>query len=287
MIIFLRFRLAASAKCGLLIAMMVVEGFAFAAPAQTSAGTPLMMPASVQPFFVTDIYAKESGYISRINNDIGDRVKKEQILALIENPELQAQLDKADAAVQQAKAALELQELTLMRQKELYAGKAITQQTLDEAQARESMAKADWHAATAETARLQAILSYDKIVAPYDCTVTRRLANPGDLVQASTSTRTAPLFTCQANDTVRVLADAPEAYAGLIHPGLPAEVKLYDSSATSRQGKITRIASALDPATRTMRIEIDLPNADGALLPGKYAQVTLNIASHPSPQAKP
>ena len=110
--------------------------------------------------------------------------------------------------------------------------------------------------------------------------VTRRLVNPGDLVQAATSTRTAPLFSLQKLDTVRVFADVPEASAAGIRPGLPADVKFYGPAGVTVHGTVTRIANALDPATRTMRVEIDLPNPGEKLLPGMYAQVTLG----PEPQ---
>jgi multidrug efflux pump subunit AcrA (membrane-fusion protein) len=276
---------------------------------------PVVVPATIQAFFVTDLYAKNAGYVSQINNDIGDHVKKGQVLAVIENPELQAQYEKAQAAVAQAKAALDvakrqlagmeadlvLQRATLERQKELFAGKAATAQTLDEMRAKEgiasatvetgkakiSLADADLQAAKAEADRLQALLQYDKIVAPFDCVVTRRLVNPGDLVQAATATRTTPLFTCQKIDVVRVFADAPEASASAIRPGTRAEVKLFDVAETTIQGSVTRVATALDPSTRTMRVEIDLPNPDEKLQPGMYARVTLGLEPHKVGAAKP
>lgn len=267
--------------------------------------TPIEVPATIQAFFATDLYAKYAGYVSEINSDIGDHVKKGQVLAIIEEPELQAQFEKAQAAVGQAKAALDvdkrqlagmeadlaLQRATLKRQKELFLGKAATAQTLDEAQAKEgvasatvetgkakiSLAEADLQAAHAEVNRLQALLEYDKIVAPFDGVVTRRLVNPGDLVQAAAATRTDPLFTCQKIDVVRVFADAPEASASAIRPGTRAEVKLYGAGEMTVVGSVTRVAIALDTSTRTMRVEIDLPNPDEKLQPGMYAQVTLGI----------
>lgn len=271
-------------------------------------GQPLetvVVPGTIQAFFVTDLYAKNAGYVSQINYDIGDHVKKGEVLAVIENPELQAQFKRAQAAVVQAEAALDvakrqlagmeadlvLQRVTLERQKELFAGKAATAQTLDEARAREgvagaavetgkakiNLADADLQAAKAEADRLQALVQYDKIVAPFDGVVTRRLINLGDLVQSATATRTAPLFTCQKIDVVRVIADAPEARAAAIHPGTQAQVRLFDVSKTMIQGAVTRVATALDPATRTMRVEIDFPNSDEKLQPGVYVRVTLGV----------
>ena len=241
----------------------------------------LMVPASVQAFFITDLYAKDSGYVFHINNDIGDHVKKGHVLAVIDNPELQAQYNKAMAIGQQAKAALELQDVTLTRQKELFEGKAATAQTMDEARIKEDMTKAELGAAVAETERLKALLRYDKIVAPYDCVITRRMVNPGDLVQASTASRTAPLFTCEQHDPVRIFADIPEMYVGRIRLGLPVLVQIYDASTLTFHGKITRLTGSLDQATRTMRAEIDLPNHDGKLMPGEYVQVSLQPGTVP------
>jgi HlyD family secretion protein len=270
----------------------------------------VLVPATIQAFFVTDLYAKVSGYVSQINNDIGDRVRKGQALAVIANPELQAQFDKAEAAVQQAAAAVEvakrqitgmqadlaLQEVTLRRQKELFAGKAATAQMLDETQAKHGIsaanveigkaklvsAEADLRAAKADAEKVQALLQYNRITAPFDGVVTRRLVNPGDLVQAAISTRTTPLFTIQQIDTVRVLADVPEWSAVGIHPGLASEVTLYGPGEIIFHGSVTRTATAMDPASRTMRVEIDLPNPDGTLRPGMYAKVTLRPEPRPT-----
>jgi multidrug efflux pump subunit AcrA (membrane-fusion protein) len=269
--------------------------------------TLLDAPATVQAYFATDLYAKESGYALQVDADIGDHVKAGQVLAVIDNPELQLQFVRAEAAVAQASAALEvakrrvvgmeadltLQQVTLKRQEQLFTGKAVTQQQLDEQRAKESVSKAtlevgradialaeaNVQAAAADMHRLQALLQYTKIVAPFDGVVTRRFINPGDLVQAATSTRpTTPLFTCQKLDVVRVFADVPEASATTIRQGWPVQVRLYGPAAQTISGSVTRIASALDSATRTMRVEIDLPNPDGKLLPGMYAQVSFGPA---------
>jgi multidrug efflux pump subunit AcrA (membrane-fusion protein) len=274
-------------------------------PAAIPQPTTLDAPATVHAFFATDLYAKESGYALRVDADIGDHVRAGQVLAVIDNPELQKEFVRAEAAEQQARAALEvtkrrfsgmeaelaLQEVTLKRQEQLFTGRAVTQQQLDEQRAKESVSKAalgvgradialaeaNLQAATAEKGRLQALLQYTKIVAPFDGVVTRRLISPGDLVQAATANRpTTPLFTCQKIDVVRVFADVPEASATAIRPGWPAQVRLYGPAAQTITASVTRIATALDPSTRTMRVEIDLPNPEEKLLPGMYAQVTFS-----------
>ena len=140
-----------------------------------------------------------------------------------------------------------------------------------------ALAEANLSAATAEKGRLQALLQYTKIVAPFDGIVTRRWINPGDLVQAATANRpTSPLFTCQKINIVRVFANVPEASATAIRPGWSAVVRFYGPTAQAVSASVTRIAAALDPSTRTMRVEIDLPNPDEKLLPGMYAQVTFS-----------
>lgn len=284
------------------------EGFKREPPRTTVAAV-----ATVDAFWTTDLYAKNAGYVTRINSDIGDRVTKGQVLAVIEDPELQAQSDKAMAAVGQAEAMLEvaqrevagleadlaLQRVTLERQKVLFAGKAATAQMLDEALAREAVAsaevetgkakvhqaEADLEAARAESSRLETLLGYNKIIAPFDGVVTRRLLNPGDLVQAATSTRTTPLFTCQKVDVLRVFAFIPESSVSEVHVGTHAEVRLFNAQAQAPvvTGNVTRVAGALDPSTRTMRVEVDLQNSDRRLYPGAYARVTFTL--EPSKQA--
>ena len=275
------------------------------APAPTS----VVVPGTVQAFYATDLFAKESGYISQINADIGDQVKKNQVLAVIETPELQQQLMRSRAAVQQAAAALDVAkrrltglqadralQATLKRTEQLFAGKAMTGQQLDEQRAKEgvsaanlgvgqadvALAEANLAAANADLQRLQVLVEYTKIIAPFDGVITRRLVNLGDLVQAATAARpSAPLFTCQEIDVVRVFAEVPETNAAAIRPGWAAEVRLYGPTGQTLRNTVTRVAGALEPTTRTMRVEIDLPNPDGSLLPGMYAQVTLSPPPDP------
>jgi RND family efflux transporter MFP subunit len=298
---------AGLASCLVSLALLTIPPVTVAM-AQAGPPPPILdAPATVQAFFSTDLYAKESGYALRVDADIGDHVKAGQVLAVVDNPELQMQLVKAEAAVQQSNAALEvskrrltgmradltLQQVTLKRQEQLFAGKAVTNQQIDEQRAKETvstatlevgradiaLAEANLQAAIAEKGRLQALLEYTKIVAPFDGVVTRRFINPGDLVQAAISTRpTTPLFTCQKIDVVRVFADVPEASATAIRQGLPAEVRLYGPTAQTISGTVTRTATSLDAATRTMRVEIDLPNPEEKLLPGMYAQVSFGPA---------
>lgn len=295
------------------------------------------MVGTVEAFWSADQFAKDSGYVAAVRADIGDRVKKGQVLAVIDDPELHQQrasaqatlvvkqqlLKAADAATLQAQAVGEvarsqlagleaearLAQVTLARQEKLFSEKAATNQQLDEVRAKAQVAaaavevgkskiaaaQADLEAtranravaaahvevARAEVERLRTLLEYTNIVAPFDGIVTRRGVNPGDLVQAATATRSTALFTCQQTDTVRVSCAVPETSAAGVHVGDKAEVLLQGAGGRTFQGNVTRVAGAVQPQSRTMRAEIDLDNAHGALMPGMYTQVTLFPGSVP------
>ena len=303
------------------------------APASAPATQAVSVPATIEAFWSVDLAAKTSGYVSEIKVDLGDHVSKGSPLLLLWVPEVEKSLDQAkatlvaktqllrasDSAIAQAKQALavaqkqlerdkvdlEYQQVTLKRQQELSAGKAITPQQLDDSnakaqtaeaqmgisQAKLGAAQADLAAAEAnrEVAKAQVavaqagvdeeetMLAYTRITAPFDGVVTRRMVNMGDLVQGGGANRGAPLFTLQQIDTVRVFCDVPELSAAGVHAGDKAEVKVYGLNNRTVTGTVTRLARSLDPQTRTMRVEIDLKNADESLRPGMYAQVTLNV----------
>jgi multidrug resistance efflux pump len=307
-------------------------------PAATQpAGASVSVIAGVEAFWSADQYAKTSGYVSDVKHDIGDRVKKGELLAILHVPELEKNLAQAvatltakrqmkkaaEAAVEQSHQALavaqgqlrgyeselQLAQVTFQRQQELSAGKAATAQQLDDANARARTAQAAVATAKARTGAAQAditaaqanqdvaaaqadvaeaqvqevksLLEYTRIIAPFDGVVTRRQVNPGDLVQAATTTRTMWLFTVQQLDTVRVYCDVPEAQAAAVSIGADADVKLYGLGQTLH-GKITRTSESIDPASRTMRAEIDLPNPDHHLKPGMYAQVSIKLQPPPT-----
>jgi RND family efflux transporter MFP subunit len=266
--------------------------------------------ATLEAFEQTDLFAKVSGYLSDVRVDIGDHVKAGQVLSVIDIPELGKELAEAKAQLESKRKALEtavrevehhkadvtLQDATLKRQEVLFEGRAITDQTLDEVRATTQIAKADLGVAEANRAfaaaqvdlgaatveKIKALLGYAQIVAPFDGVVARRLVNRGDLVQAATSTRTTPLFTVQRIDTMRVFCDVPEDDVPHVHIGDPALVKPAGFEGQSYVGKVTRFSLRLDPETRNMRTEIDLPNPEERLYPGMYAQVSLDMNTHPN-----
>lgn len=300
----------------------------------TDAVPTIVVPGNVAAFYAADLFAKDSGYLAEVKVDIGDHVKKGDVLAIIDDPELAQQLKSteamlaakqeqakaAEAGVQQAKASLdvakrqlaalraesELAQTTLKRQEELFKEKATTNQQIDETRAKAQVAgaaadvgeakiasaEADLHASEADRAvaaaqvqvaaadveRAKTLLGYTKVIAPFDGVITRRMVSPGDLVQSAMTNRNVPLFTCQKLDVVRIFCDVPEASAAAMRVGMKAEVRLSGAASKAIAATVTRISGALDPATRTMRVEIDLPNADEAMRPGAYAQVTLTLS---------
>ena len=261
--------------------------------------------ATLEAFEDTDLFAKVSGYLSDVRVDIGDHVKAGQVLAVISVPEMenelvedQAQLDSKQRALETARSQVEhnkanvaLEDVTLKRQEMLFTSHNIASQDLDQARANADIAKADVGVAEANLAfsaaqvnlaaatveRIKTLLAYAQIVAPFDGVVARRLVNRGDLVQAATSTRTTPLFTIQRIDTIRVFCDVPENDVPQLRLGDMAIVKPYGFDGKPFAGSVSRFSFSLDPATRNMRTEIDLPNPEERLYPGMYAEVSLEM----------
>ncbi|HEV8694141.1 MAG TPA: efflux RND transporter periplasmic adaptor subunit [Lysobacter sp.] len=291
-------------------------------PKRTTVSRPLSVPGSIEPFEQADLYAKVAGYVGDVRADIGDHVRAGQVLAVIDIPEMKAELAEglarqtaADAALAQAqkklevarqqaqgdKSQLRLRELTWQRQQQLFNDKAVTRQQLDEAEsqlevARSQAAMADARIAAAESdieaakaacalaaaqvQKIETMMKYAQISAPFAGIVTRRLIDRGAMVQSATSSRTTPLFTVQRIDTLRVFIEVPESALANVKPGLPVKVQPYDPAIAPIEAKVTRVASSLDASTRTMRTEIDLPNPREALLPGMYARVDVSVDLH-------
>lgn len=265
--------------------------------------------ATLNAFEETDLYAKVSGFLSEVRVDIGDHVKAGEVLAVIYAPEMEKELDEANAQLEakrklaetarrqidRNKADLSLQESTIKRQASLNKSGWVSDQGFDDIRAKTEIARADVgvaesNLAVAETQvnlaaatvqKTQALLKYAKLVAPFDGTVAQRLVNRGDLVQSSTASRTTPLFKVQRIDTIRVFCDVPEAEALRVHPGDAATIKPLGFDGAQLTGTITRMALRLDPETRNMRTEIDLPNPGERLYPNMYAEVSLEVERHP------
>jgi multidrug efflux pump subunit AcrA (membrane-fusion protein) len=278
-------------------------------PRRVTVARRLQTNATLAAFEEADLFAKVTGYLSDVRVDIGDHVKAGQVLAVIDIPELEQQLAEDQAQLASKQSALEtarrqvdhdranrtLQDITLKRQEALFKDQWVPAQMVDQTRADAAVAKAnvgvakanrtlaahqiDLAAATVE--KTKALLAYSQIVAPFDGVVARRLVNRGDLVQAPTGTLMTPLFTVQRIDTIRVFCDVPENDVPLVHIGDPAIVKPSGLEGKPFIGKVTRYSLRLDPETRNMRTEIDLPNPEERLYPGMYAQVSLEMNRRP------
>ena len=246
-----------------------------ATPSAGGASTTLTLPGTLQGFMQSPISARASGYVKRWTRDIGSRVARGELLAEIESPEIDQQLSQARAAREQAKAALALAGSTLERWEELRRTGMVSQQQLDERRGAEAQARATLAAADANVERLRQMQSFNRITAPFAGLITRRNVDVGDLIDAGGARA---LFVLAQTDPLRVYVEVPQAYAHLVKPGQEVTIRQAELRGREFRGEVARTAQAIDAATRTMQVEIALPNRDGALLPGAYVQVSLPVA---------
>jgi membrane fusion protein, multidrug efflux system len=223
------------------------------------------LPATIRGFIETSIYAKVPGYLKTINVDKGDRVKEGEVLAVLDSPEL-------DQQVANARANYRLQALTNQRNQQLVKQSLIAQQVADEAHAAMLQAKATLD-------QIEAMQNYKVIRAPFAGVVTARFVDPGALIpQMTTPANSSPIVSLATLSPLRVYTDIPQRIVPFIQNGDPVTVSVTEYPGRQFKGKVTRHPDALNPATRTMLGEIDIPNEDLALLPGMYAKVTFSVA---------
>jgi len=247
-------------------------------------------PGTTEAFAQANIFARASGYISRREVDIGSRVKAGQLLVEITAPELDHQIAQAEAtltemqaALQQAQANRDLGQVTWNRDSTLVQKGWVTAQqgdtdrlNLKAQDAAVAVAQANIKAQTAQIAVLHQQKDYQSVIAPFDGVITQRNVDVGSLVQADAATGTF-LFTLMQSDTLRIQLYVPQDEAFGLSPGVDAVIRVPELPGHDFPGKVTRIADALQPGTRTLLTEIDVPNPDHALSPGVYCNVELKI----------
>ena len=238
------------------------------------AGQTLALPGTLQGFQQAPIAARSAGYVQRWTKDIGSHVTKGEVLAVIESPEVDQQLSQAEAARQQAAASLALAKSTVERWEALRKKDVVSQQELDERRSGATQAVANLAAADANVARLRQLQGFTRVMAPFDGVITRRNVEVGDLVDSSGKA----LFVLTQMDPLRIYVNVPQSYAQLVRAGQKVLVTQAELRGRTFSGEVARSAGAIDPATRTMQVEINLPNRDGTLLPGAYVQVDLPLA---------
>jgi RND family efflux transporter MFP subunit len=245
-----------------------------ATPTAGGADTTLTLPGTLQGAVQSPISARASGYVKRWTRDIGSRVTKGELLAEIESPEIDQQLSQAVAARQQAEASLNLARSTAQRWEELRRTGMVAQQQLDERRSAEAQAQANLAAAEANVERLRQLQAFKRITAPFAGVITRRNVDVGDLIDAGGARA---MFVLTQTDPLRVYVDVPQSYAHLVRTGQAVTVTQAELRGRKFEGRVARTSASLDSATRTMQVEVALPNRDGALLPGAYVQVLLPL----------
>ena len=240
-------------------------------------GQPLTLPGTLLGVIESTVYARSNGYVVRWVKDIGSSVTKGELLAEITAPEIDQELSQAVSARAQAAASASLATSTAERWQALREKDAVTQQDLDEHVSAASQAAANLSATDANVGRLEKLRGFNRVVAPFDGVVTRRNVDVGDLVNAGNGGTGQALFAVAQVDPLRLYVYVPQIYARQIKIGDAVTVTLAERVGQQFQGTIARTARAIDASTRTMQVEIRVPNPTGALIAGSYVQVMLPI----------
>jgi RND family efflux transporter MFP subunit len=257
---------------------------------------PLVLPGTVQPLQETAIYARANGYVRKWYVDIGADVKKGQVLATLDLPDIDEELRQAQAAARQARAGiaqsksqLGFAQATNNRFTALIPSGVVSQQQADQYASAYDVQRANLEAAEAASGsadanvrRIEDLRSFGTIVAPFDGVVTMRSAEVGQLVVSGTG-QGQTLFKVAEVDVVRVFVSVPQLYAAGIQPGLDAPATIREASGRTFPGKVGRTSKELDLATRSLLVEVDIPNADRALVSGMYAKVAFGVKRQDAP----
>jgi RND family efflux transporter MFP subunit len=277
-------RLRAEATLRTLTAQMAVPSVSVVQP---KAGIPvqeIILPGNMQPFISSPVYARTDGYLKKWYFDIGAHVKAGQLLATIQSPEIDEQLSQAKSTLATAEANLNLAEITKTRYEAMFQKHAVAQQDRDNAEGAYSANKAMVDADMANVRHYQALVSFEKVFAPFDGVITARNTDIGDLINSgSSSVAKTALFQIAQTGTVRVYVNVPEEYSRGIQPGqTQADIVLAEFPGQKFPGKVVRTADAINGTTRTLLTEIDLPNPGNTLLTGSYVEVHLRVPSQSS-----
>ena len=251
---------------------------------------PLTLPGQTAGWYQSTIYARVDGYVGQWSADIGDPVKQGQVLATIDTPELDQQLNAArakaaasDAQVEVAQSNVSIAQLTYDRWRDSPKGVVSEQEreekkaTFDAAKAHVAEAKAQAQLDEADVGRITAMQTFKKVTAPYDGVITARHVDVGDLVSMGSSANTSSLYSVAQSNVIRVFVDVPQKAAAEMVVGLAAYATSDQHPGRTFRGKIARTSMSIDPQTRTEKTEVDIPNADLTLVPGMYVQVTFEL----------
>jgi RND family efflux transporter MFP subunit len=245
-------------------------------------GSPLSeitLPGNIQAFTDSPIYARTNGYLKKWYVDIGARVTAGQLLADIETPEVDQQLDQARADLNTAQANYNLSEITSVRYQDLLKTDSVSKQDVDNANGDFAAKRAMVASAQYNVKRLEELQSFEKIYAPFDGVITARNTDVGHLINSGAGGPATELFHIAAIRTMRVYINLPQQYSQAAKPGITADLTLQEFPGRRFQGKLVRTADAIDVASRTLLVEVDVDNPLGEVLPGAYTEVHLKIPS--------
>jgi RND family efflux transporter MFP subunit len=247
-------------------------------PTPATKAQDLVLPGNTQAFIDSPIYARTNGYLENWYVDIGARVKKGQLLAEIETPELDQQLRQARAELATAEANLNLSQITAARDQNLLKTHSVSTQERDNAVNAYAANQATVASNQANVARLEQLQSFEKVYAPFDGVITARSTDVGALIDAGAN---APkeLFHIAAISKLRIYVAVPEVYSGSAVTGAPADLTLDEYPGELFHGKLVRNSDAIDAVSRTLLVEVDVDNSRGRLMPGAYVQVHLRLAA--------
>lgn len=231
----------------------------------------LVLPASLQAYEESPIYARTSGYLLHWYKDIGSRVNKGDLLADIDTPEVDQELSQARASRQQIVAQRDLAKISAERWQNLRKTDSVSQQEADTQSSAYQQAQANLAAADANVRRLEQLESFKRVYAPFSGVLVKRNVDPGALINAGAGG--VELFILAKVDPIRVFTNVPQAYSPAIKNGMPAYITLQEIPEQKFKGTVARTADAIDPATRTLLTEVDVPNKDGRLLRGSFGEV--------------
>lgn len=284
LILGIRSRVKAASALAEATTQMAVPSVSVVLPKPTAPAQEIILPGNIQPFISSPVYARTDGYLKKWYFDIGAHVKAGQLLATIQTPEVDEQLAQARSTLATAQANLDLAQITRDRYQGLLVKHAVAQQDVDNAVGTYSANKAIVAADMANVRHYEALVSFEKVYAPFDGVITARNTDIGDLINAGSNT--APrtdMFHMAQTGTLRVYVNVPEEYSQGVIPGQTvAEVALAEFPGKKFPGKLVRTAEAINATTRTLLVEVDIDNPKGTLFSGSYAEVHLQIPARSS-----
>jgi RND family efflux transporter MFP subunit len=244
----------------------------------------LILPGTTQAYTDSPIYARTNGYLKKWYFDIGAHVKQGQLLAVIESPEVDQQLAQAKQDLATAEANAKYAQTQASRYQDLVKSNAVTQQDTDNFTTQAASTTTQVKSAEANVSRLEQLVGFENIYAPFDGVITARNVDTGTLINSGAGTsNSGELFHMVSENVLRIYVNVPQAYSFSTLPGVAAQLTLTEKPGATFEGKIVRTAKSIDPASRTLLVEVDVDNRKGELFPGAYTEVHFKlINAHPS-----